>query len=167
MDDQRFDNVARALGGGTTRRGVFRVLAAGAAGGFGTMTGSGAKAAPGGGKGKPPCCPTGYDALCPVGGRPTCTNTRTDASNCGTCGTSCPTAACAPTASAAPWSVRRGARARPAPPVSARVSAPGPWSANPTAAATRATRCRGTRSRRPATASTTTATARSTRTSIS
>ena len=96
MDDHRFDNVARSLGGGTTRRGVLRLLAAGAAGGFGAIAGSGAKAAPGG-KGKPtkpPCCPTGYDALCTVGGRPTCIDTQTDAFNCGACGTSCPSGVC-------------------------------------------------------------------------
>ena len=97
MEDHRFDEVARSLSSGTTRRSVLRLLAAGAAGGLSAVTGAGAKAAPRGGKGKPAksaCCPAGYNALCTIDDRPTCIDTQTDAFNCGACGGICPTGVC-------------------------------------------------------------------------
>src|SRR5690349_3359148 len=98
MEEQRFDGLARSLGRDLSRRGILRSLLGSTAGGLAGLGVAGVNAAPGGGKGgnktKPPCCPAGFDTLCPVDGRPTCVNSLTDPDHCGACGNACASGVC-------------------------------------------------------------------------
>ena len=169
MEDHRFDDVARSLSSGTTRRGVLRLLAAGAAGGLSAVTGAGARSRSRRRQGQAVQAAVLPDWLRRALRRRWTTDLHRHADR--RISTAAPAARAARVASAPTASVaqraRRGAQVELAPPAKAHVSAPGPWSAIPMAAGTRATRCRETLNRRRATASTTTATVSLTTASIS
>jgi hypothetical protein len=90
MDKNRFDGLTRQLAQRENRRQALKTLLAGGVGAAAVVlggTGADAKGKPDkpDKPGKPECCPTSAPRLCGL----TCTDTSSDASNCGACGTTC------------------------------------------------------------------------------
>ena len=87
MDHQGFDDLTRAIARGTSRRQTIKTLAGGAVGGLAALLGGGvqAKNDKADKTNKTACCPGSHPTLCGL----TCTDTQTDRTNCGGCGTAC------------------------------------------------------------------------------
>lgn len=83
MEDRRFDQAAKILGGGRSRRGALALLAGLSLGVLAESETVGAK--------KKKC--KGGRSRCVVEGKKVCLDLRTDPANCGACGAACPSGA--------------------------------------------------------------------------